>query len=200
MMSLAASLWSLHGERGLPTDEREYKTACYIVSIKVQFFCSSIGQNRITFWSTERHVHSTGPQWNNYWPVNNIMGAVRARLEPWSSKVHFIKLFYWTFTAFHFISSSGFKFHFNNRWFFHSLTLDRRCCHRRLLLRPRLTVPDEFGTGLKFVRFGRVNTREPRNRTNLRPPNTTNSRVDRRKRTNFRLDPNPSPRVNGVGR
>jgi hypothetical protein len=52
-------------------------------------------------------------------------------------------------------------------------------------LRPVYTVPDEFGTGLKFVRFGRVNTRKLRNRTNLRPPNRTNSRVNRRERTNF---------------
>ena len=62
-------------------------------------------------------------------------------------------------------------------------------------LRHRVTVPDEFGTGLKFVRFSRVNTREPRNRTNLRPPNRTNSRVNRRKRTNFRPVPNSSGTV-----
>ena len=54
------------------------------------------------------------------------------------------------------------------------------------------TVPDEFGTGLKFVRFGLPFTREPRNRTNLRPPNRTNSRVNRRKRTNFRPASNSS--------
>ena len=43
-------------------------------------------------------------------------------------------------------------------------------------------VPDEFGTGLKFVPFGCVNTQEPRNRKNLKPPNRTNLRVNRRKR------------------
>jgi hypothetical protein len=59
------------------------KVFCYIVSVKVQFFCLPIGQNRITCRSTKRHVHCvlcrggnrfTGPQWNIYWPVNNKMG------------------------------------------------------------------------------------------------------------------------------
>jgi hypothetical protein len=65
---------------------------------------------------------------------------------------------------------------------------------------PVYTVPDEFGTGLKFFCFGLPFTREPRNRTNLRSPNRTNSRVNRRKRTNFSPVPNSSgiPRVNGV--
>ena len=30
---------------------------CYIVSVKVQFFCLPIGQNRITSRSKKRHVH-----------------------------------------------------------------------------------------------------------------------------------------------
>jgi hypothetical protein len=30
---------------------------CYIVSVKVQFFCLPIGQNRITCRSTKRRVH-----------------------------------------------------------------------------------------------------------------------------------------------
>ena len=30
--------------------------SCYIVSVKVQFFCLPIGQNRITCRSTKRHV------------------------------------------------------------------------------------------------------------------------------------------------
>ena len=38
--------------------------------------------------------------------------------------------------------------------------------------------------------FGRVNTREQRNLTNLRPSNRTNSHVNRRKRTNLRPVPN----------
>ena len=32
------------------------KMFCYIVSVKVQFFCLPIGQNRITCRSTKRHV------------------------------------------------------------------------------------------------------------------------------------------------
>ena len=60
-------------------------------------------------------------------------------------------------------------------------------------------LPDEFGTGLKFGRFGRVNTREPRNRMNLRPPNRTNSRVNRRKKDEFQTGPKFARyRVNGV--
>ena len=59
---------------------------------------------------------------------------------------------------------------------------------------PIYTVPDEFGTGLKFVHFSFLFTREPRNRTNLRLPNRTNSRVNRRKRTNF----NPVRNLSGT--
>ena len=33
-----------------------YNYICYIVSVKVQFFCLPIGQNRITCRSTKRHV------------------------------------------------------------------------------------------------------------------------------------------------
>jgi hypothetical protein len=33
-----------------------YKLICYIVSVKVQFFCLPIGQNRVTCRSTKRHV------------------------------------------------------------------------------------------------------------------------------------------------
>jgi hypothetical protein len=51
---------------------------CYIVSVKVQFFCLPIGQNRTR----------TGPQnvmFGNrsaiYLPVNNKMGAIRMRVN-----------------------------------------------------------------------------------------------------------------------
>jgi hypothetical protein len=33
---------------------------------------------------------ATGQQWNIYWPVNNRMGAIRMRVQLWSSKVHFL--------------------------------------------------------------------------------------------------------------
>ena len=36
--------------------ERDCKLCCYIVSVKVQFFCLPIGQNRVTCRSTKRHV------------------------------------------------------------------------------------------------------------------------------------------------
>ena len=32
--------------------------SCYILSVKVQFFCIAIGQKRITCWSAKRRVHS----------------------------------------------------------------------------------------------------------------------------------------------
>jgi hypothetical protein len=34
----------------------DYKQYCYIVSVKVQFLCLPIGQNRVTCRSTTRHV------------------------------------------------------------------------------------------------------------------------------------------------
>ena len=43
------------------------KSSYYVVSAKVQFPCLTIGQNRITCWSTKRHVHCM--LWGQ--PVNN---------------------------------------------------------------------------------------------------------------------------------
>ena len=40
-------------------DHQEVNTPiCYIVSVKVQFFCAAIGQKRITFRSAKRGLHS----------------------------------------------------------------------------------------------------------------------------------------------
>ena len=42
--------------KGRQTCAQYNKLYCYIVSVKVQFFCLPIGQNRVTCRSTERHV------------------------------------------------------------------------------------------------------------------------------------------------
>ena len=55
------------------------KHTCYIVSVKVQFFCIAIGQKRIACWSAKRRVHSIALETRR--PVHNNTYINRSTTE-----------------------------------------------------------------------------------------------------------------------
>lgn len=84
---------------------------CYIVGVKVQFFCIAIGQKRITRRSAKRRVYSNAlatrqPVHNKtfYWPANYRMELRRSEQEvncacPPTAKFEssFLVLLFWNF-------------------------------------------------------------------------------------------------------
>jgi hypothetical protein len=79
--------WSIPPPPPFPT--LVYNQICYIVSVKVQFFCLPIGQNRVTCRSTKRHVRQ--PVRNETFIDRSIIKWVQTHAcQPWSSKVHFL--------------------------------------------------------------------------------------------------------------
>jgi hypothetical protein len=72
---------------------------CFLVSVKVQFFCLPIGQNRITCRCTKRHVHCVLCRGGNRSTMKHLLtgqwynGLSALARQPWSSKVHLLNFF-----------------------------------------------------------------------------------------------------------
>jgi hypothetical protein len=134
--------------RGVSTN----KKCCYIVSVKVQFFCLPIGQNRVTCRSTKRHVRQLVRN-QTFIDRSIIKWLQYACVSTMKFQSSFLKLFvnHLRLTIYPVLVSN--KVHSYNRWIIHTLTLiyyitkhlftetsgkqcvlwplDRRCCPRR---------------------------------------------------------------------